>query len=339
MVGGKRKNVSEFAVSFFSSKWLMLTASDLLSDNILGENCEKEKEIIDSSHIYLITKIPSFSFEKDSLHYENGVLSTILNYKINGEKNLIPHRMEFPLVDNATKIKVSEYPHREILTFNDESDETIRFVPANHIGLYYGMETKKKEINSFEVLYVGQAYGDGSRTTFERLKNHSTLQKILADVNYNSPDDEVYIFIFIYEPYNIITSMDGRAKVENNSSFNDGKRFYSILKNPLTEYQQICLIEAGLIRYFQPKFNKIYKDCFPSKKHKILEECYNLDFSGLVVEINTDELHLSLHSQFTKSKQHHIAKFNLNNEKDRYGFFHFTLSENEKPFIQSDVIS
>jgi hypothetical protein len=83
------------------------------------------------------------------------------------------------------------------------------------------------------------------------------------------------------------------------------------MKTPLSEYQQICLTEAGLIRYFQPKYNVIYKDNFPSDKHKILASCYNLDFSGLVVEINTEELRFCLFSDKVSPKEHHICKVDI----------------------------
>lgn len=105
------------------------------------------------------------------------------------------------------------------------------------------------------------------------------------------------------------------------------QRFYSIISNPLNEYQQVCLTEAGLIRYFQPRYNKIYKENFPSIKHKILEECYKLDFSGLVVEINTEELNFFLYSDSAQKHFHHIANINLIDHAERYGFFHFILDK------------
>jgi len=96
------------------------------------------------------------------------------------------------------------------------------------------------------VLYVGQAYAEGRRSAVERLRSHSTLQKILADVVQKAPDDEILLLAFEYLPYRVITSMDGTDKsaIRDDS---DHQRFISILDNPLTKYQQICLIEAALI--------------------------------------------------------------------------------------------
>ena len=100
--------------------------------------------------------------------------------------------------------------------------------------------------------------------------------------------------------------MDGRAK-EAIRDERDQKRFISIIDNPLKKGQQISLAEAALIRYFQPKYNTIYKKKFPSRELKVLSQCYEYDFSALAVEINTDELRLSLYSDTVRPAMHHIA--------------------------------
>lgn len=338
MKNKKRKNISEFAVGLYTSRWLMISASELLSDKVFGKEQEKAVDIVNNSHIYLITKVPSFSYVKESFSFIDGILEVSVKYKVNGKKKFIDIKERFPLLDDATRLELSDYPHKELLTFNNKSHQPLRHFPASVIGLNYLRMGYDKEIKGFEVLYVGQAYGDGNRTTFDRLRSHSTLQKILANVNYNCPDEEVYILSFQYEPYQILTMMDGKANTENTSE-KDGKRFYSILENPLSEHQQICLAEAGLIRYFKPKYNKIYKDNFPSNNHKVLESCYNLDFSGLVVEINTEDLSVPLYSEAILSKEHHIAKINLIVNEDRYSFFHITLDkENQTIYVPDDLI-
>lgn len=192
-------------------------------------------------------------------------------------------------------------------------------------------------LRQFEVLYVGQAFAEGRRTALDRLKSHSTLQKILADVLHKMPDDEIMLLTFEYPGYRVISSMDGTDKnaIRDES---DAKRFPNILDNPLTEHQKICLTEAGLIRYFNPPYNEIYKESFPASDQKILASCYAVDFSGLVVEIDTEELGMELYSQTVKTSGHHIAKFNLVNPTERRSFFTF-LSKHGKPIDFPDVIS
>jgi hypothetical protein len=324
MIGSKRKYLSEFGVNLWSARWLMASASQFSSGGTMDP---LSQEISNNCHIYLICKMPSFSFVKETFEYADNMLKGELIYSVNGVKRLLPFQQNFPLLDGATKVKLSDYPHREVSTLNDEGEE-IRYLPASAISMGQGMHLENSELSSLEVLYVGQAYGEGNRSAFDRLKSHSTLQKILAEAQYNSPDSEIYVLTFEYAPYRVITQMDGRAAAQI-SDERDSDRFFSILDNPLTEHQQICLAEAGLIRYFQPKYNAIYKDSFPNQKHKILAECYHLDFSALIVELNTDELRFSLFSEKISSKDHHMCNIDLVHHEDRWGFFHLATGDGE----------
>jgi hypothetical protein len=134
----------------------------------------------------------------------------------------------------------------------------------------------------------------------------------------------------------VISSFDGvdKSAIRDDS---DGKRFMSIYDNPLTQHQQICLAEAGLIRYFQPKYNTVYKESFPAEDQKILDHCYELDFAALVVEIDTNEIGLTLHSPTAAPSGHHIAKFDLIDPTKRRSFFTFVDKEG-KVAIAKDVI-
>ncbi len=181
----------------------------------------------------------------------------------------------------------------------------------------------RPELANLEVLYVGQSFASGNRSAFTRLQSHSTLQKILAEASYEDPDGEIFVATFVYEPYRILTLFDGKAKSVI-SDERDSNRFFSILERPLKKSQQISLAEAALIRYFQPRYNKIYKTNFPSTKVKVLASCYELDFSGLSVEINTDELNFQLFSDNVKPAMHHISNIELFANSDRAGFFFFT---------------
>lgn len=129
---------------------------------------------------------------------------------------------------------------------------------------------------------------------------------------------------------------DGRAKSPIKGE-RDEARFVSILENPLTQHQQICLAEAGLIRYFQPEYNEIYKESFPASDLKILSECYSLDFSALAVEINTEELRFNLYSKRVRAKNHHIANFDLINPSERLSFFSLE-GQSENTAFRADII-
>ncbi|ELY2856296.1 hypothetical protein SMC92_003393 [Cronobacter dublinensis] len=298
----------------------------------------REQEIADKCHIYIIGKLPIISYCNKSFRYDAGTLSGKIIYRINGEPREKEFSFPFPLLDGATNVILSDYPHRDVFTVNEESKkgDYIRKLPASVVALATGWHLNNNELDRIEVMYVGQAFGDGTRTAFDRLRSHSTLQKILAQAQYESPDYEVQILTFEYAPYRIISQMDGRDK-STISDYRDLDRFRSIRDTPLSEYEQICLVEAGLIRYFQPRYNEIYKDSFPSDKHKILESCYNLDFSGLIVEIDTEELRFSLFTDSVKASDHHICKVDLCDPQERWGFFHYGRGDGTY-FKMPDVI-
>ncbi|MBA4381400.1 MAG: hypothetical protein C0406_02440 [Sideroxydans sp.] len=319
MIGKPRKYISEHAVNIYSARWLMTNAQQLMSDGVMRPD---EKKVSDLCHIYVVTKLPRINFRPDTTKYENERVSGHLQYRVKGELREVPFDIEFPLLDGAIEARVSDHPHRELQTFDDNGQE-VRHLPASSVAIGSPIRMEHEELNALEVLYVGQAFGDGDRSAFERLRSHSTLQKILADVQANYPDDEVYVLTFEYVHYQILTMMNGMVEAQK-SDDEDSARFYSIIENPLSDHQQICLVEAALIRYFGPRYNVIYRDSFPSRSHKILAECYCLDFSALIVEIDTEELYFSLYTDHAMANQHHICQIDLVADEERQSFFCFS---------------
>lgn len=318
----QRKFLSEFAVNLFTSRWLLIPSNQITSDGIMPNDAA---DVSKNCHIYLICERPALSFEKSSFAYDGEKLTGKLIHRIEGVEHKTPFEQEFSLLDDAVELRLSNYPHREVQTFNSQG-ECVRYLPASAISFKQHPQNLDHLFRKLKVLYVGQAFGGGNRTAIDRLRSHSTLQKILAEANYDSPDSEIMVLTIEYEPYRVITSMDGRAR-EAIKDERDGKRFISIIDNPLKQGQQISLAEAALIRYFQPKYNKIYKKKFPSRELKVLAKCYEYDFSALVVEINTDELHLTLHSDTVRPAMHHIANIDLVDHEQRAGFFHMATGD------------
>ena len=307
-----RKYLSEFALGLCSARWLMCPADQLTAD---GEMPEQAAEISSCCHLYLICKRPASAFDPTSLEYDGREVSGTLVYKVAGKVSKYPFRFGYLLDDNETAIEVAPYPHREIWAIGADGDWTRQW-PASWIS------GGNPALRKFEVLYVGQAYAEGRRTAFDRLKSHSTLQKILADTHYKYPDDEVSVFTFEYAPYRLFTVFDGIDQKAIRDE-RDTSRLESIFETPLTMHQQICLAEAGLIRYFRPPYNEIYKDSFPASDQKILNSCLELDFSALVVEIDTEEQAIQLFSAAVAPSEHHMAQFDLIDSTVRRSFFTF----------------
>ncbi|MCL9671405.1 hypothetical protein [Citrobacter sp. MNAZ 1397] len=328
-MSGKRKYVSEFSVTITSKGWLMFTPEQLHAE---GEMRAEHRDIANNCHIYMICKRPKATCSVEPPTLDNGFLTGNLTSRVAGEVITSNYRIPFEFENyEEKKILVADYPHRKIYTVNSDG-EGIRYWPGDLLAL----STGNRIFSDLEVLYVGQAYAEGKRTAIDRLRSHATLQKILADTMYDFPDDQLFIITLEYDDYILASTFNGMDKGAINGD-EDDIRLKSVFKNPLSQEEIICLSEAGLIRYFQPEYNKIYKDSFPTADQKILAGCFDLDFSGLSVEVELYDSGLNLFSKSVPAQHHHIATFNLTDESERLGFFTFSDGVNE-PFTIDGTI-
>ncbi|MFT2789734.1 hypothetical protein ACMV5I_06635 [Serratia sp. T13T92] len=325
---GKRKFVSEFSVGITSNGWLMLTPDQLHAE---GKMNDAHQDISDNSHIYLICKKPKTNCSNEEPVISVDQVTGKVISRIDGTEVVSEYSFPFAFIEDEVALRVSSYPHRKIETVN-AGGEWKRYWPSEMLALF----TSNPIYYDLEVLYVGQAYADGKRTAIERLRSHSTLQKILADTMNDFPDDQIYILTLVYSDYILFSSFNGADKTCI-SGQEDLARLKSIIDTPLSKKEIVCLSEAGLIRYFNPKYNIIYKGSFPSSDQKILSGCFDLDFSGLSVEIELNGSNFRLYSKDVSVKHHHTAMFNLVDEEKRLGFF--TLSNgNTDPITMTGVI-
>ncbi|MNZ80192.1 hypothetical protein D3C78_988200 [compost metagenome] len=262
----------------------MMTAYQLMS----GWSLIEGQDQLDKCHIYIIATRPNSYFIADSLKHDGKLLSGQIGYKISGVEHRVDFKdFPFELSDGAIEIRC-DYPFRELWTYNSAGEQT-HYLPATHFASILGSYNSDGVLNRFEVLYVGQAIGQGNRSAQQRLTSHSTFQKILALSAHDTPDNEVVVFMFQFDHEHVFTSMDGRAIGAIADDSNE-KRLMGAIRNSPDKKQKIAMVEAGLIRYFQPRYNEIFKIKFPSTKHKTLLSCKTLDVSALIVELDTSDL-------------------------------------------------
>jgi hypothetical protein len=319
MSKGKRQPenfMTEFVVNLFSSRFILTSASQLMSD---GEMPTNELEISKNCHIYMVVSRPAVHFDPNDLIYAEGVISGSLVYRQNEEEHRHNFSRPFPLLDGAVRLGVSPYPHNEIRTYDDDG-RIVRLLPANAVSVYESQLSYEHAFRKLMVLYIGQSYAGGHSSAFDRLRKHDTLQKILATTAYENPATEILVLTVEYVPPRIITTMNGMDKSLIRDE-RDQRRLRKALDADFNQKLQISLIEAALIRYFQPTYNTVFKKKFPSRDMKVLQECYEYDFSGLVVELDTSELMLVTYSDAVAPSDHHIANFSLTDSAKRMQFF------------------
>lgn len=258
--------------------------------------------VIQDCHIYLIGLVPRISLEKVTL--EGGTLTSYMT--VLGKTYEVP--LDCP-VDLTLEHSEREY------TLLSPSGERYQIDPEF-------IQAKLSEISKvidFDVKYIGQAYGaDGSRNALDRLLKHETLQKIALK---GVPDSHRLTLLLLKTLPNgqLFTVFNPFAKNKDD----DGARTMAgIAKlHDTNEQERITLYEASLIRYFLPEYNKEFKNSFPSTNLKVLQDCYEKDFSALIAEICIDELPFRLFSSAVPPANYHIVKHALHKEEDRRVFF------------------
>lgn len=259
--------------------------------------------VIESCHIYLIGYTPIVSFI--GAKQKNSKLN--LEFTVGANEYIVT----YDLPDDGVSLK------RDGEFYYLENDSGQRYWP-NESDMQVRLSSESNAVN-FEVKYIGQAYGkDGSRNAVDRLLKHETLQKIALK---GVPDGyRLTLLLLAIQPNNqLFTVMNPFAKNNDEGS----QRIKSGLDKLFntTERERIALYEASLIRYFYPEFNKEFKDSFPSTNLKILQDCYEKDFSAVAAEICIDDLPFKLYSSVVKPDLYHISKHDLHKDEERRMFF------------------
>lgn len=332
MLAPVRKNLSEYGYLLKNSFFAFIPAHEITNKDLSAPS-EHEQDLR-ASHVYLVLKRKRFTLNpitltKKRIDRNTWKVSGHLAYSEKGVKNTVPFEVKVPAnVDD--KLSLSDYPYDRFIISPQKGETT--FFPASILAQ---SAMKKSKLIDYEVLYVGMAFGKtGERGVRDRLKSHSTLQKIFGDVYAKSPEDEIWVCALRYDTCSIVTSMDGRADIKVDDE-NEAKRFKAINDYKISNKEITCLVEAGLIRYFQPEYNDIYKVSFPKKSQKILQKCYELDVSGMVVELEISIGHTNIFSENQKSGNYHYAKYDFFNPKVRAGFSHLTLDKGKTVHINN----
>lgn len=312
-----RKYLTEIAFTLPSQGTLLIHPKDISK---LDKEREEVRELAEDCHIYIIAKRPRLRFVPNSFTWSGGVTNGKLACIDGGTLKEINFTMQG---EPALDIVYAPYPHRTIDLTKD--GEVIYTLPA-HLMPNMFMTTDMPSVNELEIVYIGMAYGDGNRSAKDRLKSHSTLQQVLADMSADEPDAEALIIMVQYAPPLVMMHFDGREKSLDPDADRDPVGDIRSAEKLINRRIETSLAEAGLIRYFQPRYNEKYKNNFPSAAHTITEELYTIDFLAFVVELDTEDIKVRLFSPTRLPGYHHIASFDLHDPEERKSFFHMLES-------------
>ena len=290
----------EHALGMYAYSYCILPAEAIYEEELLVLH----QKVIQSCHIYMIGLLPNIEIEKAS--QKDGAF--ILTVSMLGRN----YDLAWP-IPNGAKLQHTE------CGFFLENESGEQFGPSQEMILQ--SLTRLSGGVPFEVQYIGQAYGqDGARNAIDRLRKHETLQKISLKGIPNG--FHLSILLLEIQPNNQLFTVfnpwaEKRDEEESSARIEAG--FNKI--RGTTEQEQVALYEAALIRYFYPKYNKIFKDSFPSTNLRILRDCYEKDFSAVIAEICFDDFPFSLYSDSIKLAPFHIVRHHLHEDSARRVFF------------------
>jgi len=287
------------------------------------------REELNRYNIYLIARRQRIVLDPASLRIEGRgskiVGAFIVSHK--DEKRTVP--FEFPNPTNLpiTSLEESEFPH---IHLNFIAGGGFPITLRLHDVIRFS-RVKLEGAENLKVEYIGQSFGeDGSSDALQRLigktgkQGHGSFQKVLADLSDKYPDNESHVLLYSYEQYKNYLFMGGRVPAVNDYESGED-RLDRLMNTEYTRENRIDLIEAGLIRYFQPAYNDIYKKTFPRESHAMLQSLFEADVTGLAISLSTLEHSIGIYSDQVSPSAMHCAQFPIVNDAARASFLDLTM--------------
>jgi hypothetical protein len=291
------KYPAEFILDFRSVDRFLYRVSDL---ELTGQLSEELQSRVDGCHVYIVGKRPLLSIVPESITVTDSVVSLQVEYKLDGSEHQasfdIPRREFRP---EECTFDCSPHPHRELISRNASGEVIASTLLANFGHLMPAVHQKAKDL---EVLYIGKGLHKSAQ---DRLKNHSTLQKILADINSNQPNNEIFVLVYAFNFRKNAIAFTSGFLPEIMGDAAKRRREKAMDYRPSLD-DQISLIEASCISYFQPaKYNRHYLG-FPNNKPKMLSAVHDADFAAITIQLdNTNIGNLRTYSSKVKPDSTH----------------------------------
>lgn len=224
-----------------------------------------------SCHIYLLAKRPRLSFIPGTLKVNDERVVFQLSWRVAGVHHSKPVALprSMFLAEEKT-FEIGGHPHREMISRGDDGAVVATTMLANaaHVLL---LPDHAKDL---EVVYVGKGL---RRSAQDRLKNHTTLQRILADALSNDPDSEIFALVYAF-------NKRVHGLFENAAASAVGVPRARQLNLSLDD--QVALIEACCVAYFQTsKYNTHYLD-FPRQDSPRLGPLRAAGVTSIVVQLD-----------------------------------------------------
>lgn len=318
----KHRNFIEYGIVMNMNKISICQQDDLEKEIIQREFTEEFP-----CHLYFIIAKPRITIVPEKCEFKE-LIRLVFRIHINSEyleKEILLHP---PLNYDLSNAKIeSNYPFSTFRIIVDEKE--LLFAKSS---VYYTMHLRNHpdELNA-ELLYIGQSYGkEGERKVSDRLKNHSTLQKIYSEISQKNPDKEIWLNLLSFEQtmHTSFDGLSGTSKRQEDDVENVSKVMRKFANNELNEKEIINFTEAALIKYFKPKYNIMFKDIFPSIDHKSYKEAIELDINCVAFQLDTECINLKLYTEAVQPNFSNMVTYTFKSKQSRknlFDMFDYTL--------------
>lgn len=311
----KRKFITEFGMNALCARHVLLQQEHLESINDTTNPLYNDF----SPHIYFICRRPRITLVPESVNFTETEVRGLFRKQVKDKYIDISFVTQNNLGTRNVTLEC-EYPYTEFKITDEKNDVISSGKCALLMLSCLGYEAEKHL--DLEIIYIGQSFGcDGERSAADRLEAHSTLQNIYAQAMKNTPDQEIWLILTDFDEPFLMISMDGRSKGYGTTLEEDDHHIDNVFGSEMKERQKINFIEAALIRYFSPEYNKIYKDTFPNPAHSTYSECYDLDLNSVSVELQTENLYTRVWSKVINPSYLHMCTFPLHSKEERMYMF------------------
>jgi hypothetical protein len=272
-------------------------------------------------NLYIVSKAPRLTADPGSVTLtSNGELFVTLREQVKDTfKEHHVHVKRFT-PNTAGLIWHSEWPYDEFAILTSDGRRIFGGPVRTFFGSY---ELLPKPLVRHEIVYIGQAFGKtGERTAFDRLKNHSTLQRIYSEMR---PDTEIWLTLCYVSDITLHTVMDKPGRPSYKTKIEDQEHLARVLSRynsgDFWEREAVTGAEAGLINYFKPKYNIIFKDNYPDPAHVHISALYELELHTLVVELQSFPIYTDFRSASVQPSSLHFAHYPLGDVGELLSFW------------------
>ena len=256
-------------------------------------------ERLDECHLYMLCKRPRLSVVPGSISWSEESVDLKVTCSIRG--TIHEGALEVPRLDDkrAASFMASPFPHRELLALREDGSTLSQMLFANMAHL---IETLPPFARQLEVLYIGKGLANNAQ---DRLKSHATLQTVLAQINSDDPEAEVFALVY---------NFDYRQTVGGVVRTDADKALVANIRRTVPPYRpsfedRISLIEACAISYFKTdRYNTHYLN-FPVTDADAARRARLSKVEFLVVQVDNENIgDLEIYSQaVAPASTHHIV--------------------------------